>query len=212
MEEKKKAKTPTQRAYTWCLVAYDTISELSERIKELYDSCILSHYAYIIHDKDVYLESGKNDVSEYKKGDPRPSHIHFILVFKINVSLKKINELLNFPSDKNLFGEPTKNKSGFADYLLHKNTPQKYQYDTSEVVSDNYNYFCSKIGDSENNYIVNLLNDLINQDVSFLELAKRYGRDLVINFRSYLSFANLIIEQSKNPKYMTIEELKDLLL
>ncbi|HBI6976649.1 TPA: hypothetical protein K8M83_002937, partial [Clostridium perfringens] len=80
-------------------------------------------YAYIIHDKDVDSE-----------GNLKSPHIHIALRLNNMYDSKYIAQWFNV-------GEQYVNKvkgrwSDMLSYLTHKNAPEKFQYDDSEVVSN----------------------------------------------------------------------------
>ena len=90
-----------------------------------------------LHDKDI-----NETTNETKK-----AHWHIIISFSNKKSYKqvlKISEMLNAP-------EPvkTKNLQGSVQYLWHRNNPEKYQYNKSEVVAHNgfkYRQYLTDIG------------------------------------------------------------------
>lgn len=197
---------PLKRGYSWSIVVYDNLIEICDQIDKLYDTAKISHYAYILHNKDIYLEDGKNDVLEFKKGDLRAEHLHIVLVFKQNVSLNQIRELLNIQKDKNIFGEIVKDKNGLADYFFHKNTPQKYQYEESSIISNDFNYFKQKTTNKEHKDIKDLIEDMTIYNLTYRELAYKYGRDFIINFRAYKTYVFLIEQEEKEQERKLIEE------
>lgn len=90
-----------------------------------------------LHDKDI------NETTN----EPKKAHWHIIISFSNKKSYKqvlKISEMLNAP-------EPvkTKNLQGSVQYLWHRNNPEKYQYNKSDVVAHNgfkYRQYLTDIG------------------------------------------------------------------
>ncbi|HEL1068464.1 TPA: replication protein [Streptococcus equi subsp. zooepidemicus] len=90
-----------------------------------------------LHDKDV-----NETTSEIKK-----AHWHIIISFKNKKSYKQmleISDLLHAPNP-----EKVGSLQGAVQYLWHRNNPEKYQYDKSEVVAHNgfkYRQYLTDIG------------------------------------------------------------------
>lgn len=87
-------------------------------------------YAYILHDKDKHLEDVIDEETKeikYKTGELKKPHWHVIISFKNPRSVKSIkNELM-------LAHVETCNFYAYSRYLIHKDTPKKYQYSKDEI-------------------------------------------------------------------------------
>lgn len=108
-------------------------------------------WAYIIHDKDV-----NND------NEPVKSHIHLCVRLKDSYDSKYISNW--FGVAENYIGKIKGRWSDMLNYLTHKNSPEKFQYDDSEVVS-NFDWVKvrdSATGEARKNEIVNLI---VNGDI-----------------------------------------------
>lgn len=84
-------------------------------------------FAAILHDSDVYEEDGK----DYKKGDLKKPHWHIVIRFSPNA-------LWNTAVAKDLGIEPNylekcRNMNRSLLYLVHRDNPEKFQYDLSQV-------------------------------------------------------------------------------
>lgn len=90
-----------------------------------------------LHDKDI------NELT----GEPKKPHWHIIISFSNKKSYKQakaISELLNAPEPQSVGS-----LQGAVQYLWHRNNPEKYQYDKSEVVAHNgfkYRQYLTDIG------------------------------------------------------------------
>jgi len=115
-------------------------------------------YAWIMHDKDAHPETG-----ELK--DP---HYHIYLEFPNPRSLNSIaNELGIEPN----MVEVVRDKKGMIAYLTHSRSPEKYQYDISEVHS---NFEIKRIEDDLTMIVVYKLLEECNNVKHFIsELTKR---------------------------------------
>ncbi len=77
-------------------------------------------YAWILHDKDVLPDTG-----ELK--DP---HYHIFLEFPNARSLNSVASELDVPPN---MVQIVRDKKGILKYFTHQNSPEKYQYDVSEI-------------------------------------------------------------------------------
>lgn len=99
------------------------IGVIEQRIKKLTN---IKRYAIIIHDKDL-LENGQ----------PKKKHFHCILTFSNSTNSKLVSEALKV-EEQYVNKIRTTTKSAML-YLVHKNNPEKYQYN-AEDVSANFDY------------------------------------------------------------------------
>jgi Plasmid replication protein. len=133
MTGKKLEKNDPVRNWSW--VVYP--ESVPENWRTLLDETGEKWIESPLHDKDI------NETTNERK---KP-HWHIIISFFNKKSYKqvlKISEMLNAP-------EPvkTKNLQGAVQYLWHRNNPEKYQYDKSEVVAHNgfkYRQYLTDIG------------------------------------------------------------------
>ena len=100
-----------------------------EQILELVRS-YSSKYYYILHDSDVDMETG-----ELKK-----AHYHVIMTFKTPRKLGTVsNYFINFKELQLNSFEKIRNIDGAKRYLIHLDDADKYQYDSSNIVSNDKN-------------------------------------------------------------------------
>lgn len=156
-------------------------------MKDLVDMCDLncSHYALSLHDKDI------NEDGELKK-----PHIHCILRFGKQYTCNRI---------MNMFGEKMARPLIFIedefcryyDYLTHKDEVDKYQYPEDQIVTDDLSYWKREYDNhirsptDNDNVAENIINDMI-ATLPTRELVKKYGREIVINYKSYRNIAGMI--------------------
>lgn len=81
----------------------------------------------IKHDKDVYTE----DTDDHKAGEIEKEHFHFVLKFKNARYLTAVAKSLGI---EERFIQTAKSYKGSVEYLLHINHPEKFQYDTTELL------------------------------------------------------------------------------
>lgn len=164
-----------KRYYTFSLVTYCDESLFLPILKANSKS-----FAYIYHDKDL-----KDD------GSLKEPHFHIVVSFQSNRSPHSVREL--FPDKPNTFVEVAFDKSACFRYLTHSDDPDKFQYPIQAVKGVNFSSF-SVSGDASD--ISQFLDDLSPFSVLTLrELAIKYGRDFIKNYRTYRSYAKAVYEE-----------------
>lgn len=133
------------------------------------------NWAYILHDKDG--------------GEP---HYHIIAVFKNARTEDGIRATI--PSTQQSRIEIVKNGiEACYRYLTHEDNPEKYHYSKDEIISNGNGYF--EDNKAENETAEQMLDDIL-QGLSLRELARRYGRDFMKNWRKYTQFAyNVMLQE-----------------
>ena len=96
-----------------------------EEMREVIDKhSTIKHWAYIIHDKDVRED-----------GSPKEPHIHLYLNFgKSGASYATVAGWFKDGAER--VNAVKGKKADILKYLTHRNAPDKYQYDKSEVVAN----------------------------------------------------------------------------
>lgn len=104
---------------------YDT-EDISVIVKRIENLTNLKTYALILHDKDV-----RDD------GQPKAKHFHCVLTFKDTTTSSAVAKALCVEEQ---YVNKIRNSTRTAElYLIHKNNPEKYQYDPNDVVA-NFDY------------------------------------------------------------------------
>lgn len=190
------------------MVLYSTEDELLKMFVKYKER--ITRYAYIVHDKcvydrDIYEEDGKT--LKHKQGEAEKVHIHLLLSVYNNTTCSAIKKLFSTDTDKPRV-EPMNDIYGSFRYLIHKDNPEKYQYDLLSVQSNDMNYYLSletngerKESDQKAWEIVQLL----RQDTSPMIIAKRYGRDFIIHYRQYKDFCDSVTLWERENRYRLIE-------
>lgn len=122
-------KTTTKRSIYWNFEIYKESAPANylEILKSFQISFALSPW----HDKDKWslLDEEKNP--EHKAGTAKKAHQHGIFKFdslKSYAQVKELTDKLNAPRP-----EVTKSISKSVQYFIHKNDPEKYQYEKSDI-------------------------------------------------------------------------------
>ena len=132
------------------------------------------NWAYILHDKDG--------------GEP---HYHIIAVFKNARSEGGIKATI--PNTQQTRIEIVKNGiEACYRYLTHEDNPEKYHYSKDEIQSNGKGYF--EENKAEHETAEQMIDDIL-QGLSLRELARRYGRDFMKNWRKYIEFARAVMGQ-----------------
>lgn len=161
----------SSRFYSFSIVSYADLSELSP----LLSSC--RHYVYILHDKDVNED-----------GSSRSPHFHILCTFVQNKSFNSVASLV--VSSQNTFVQQLQDVGGAFSYLTHQNSPEKFQYNSNELISDNLDYWLDKIPEYENKTSKNdeFVDDLLSDNFDVVAMARKYGRDFIKNISKYENF------------------------
>lgn len=126
-------------------------------------------YRYALHDCDTHTD----DTGEVVPTSP---HYHICIEFENPQRLSSIYRL--FRGDKyNVNVTVPKNFAKGVEYLVHKNNPEKYQYDPSVVKGEGD--FTLDVKDD--NRAITFLDDIIS-GLSFYELVKKHGNYAIMNY------------------------------
>lgn len=162
-----------QRFRKFSCVTYLSEMQLQECLQRAGD--MIRGYAYCYHDKDV------ND-----DGTRKEPHMHLVLWL---YNPKCINNLRGwfdrgFVDDNgekiNTLIQPCHDIKAAAEYLIHKNDPDKYQYLPESVVYSDPELFESPETQKEDNAIL-ALEDLLS-GMSLRECSLKYGRDFMFHY------------------------------
>lgn len=168
------------------------------------------HYAYIFHDKDVVTNNDINNNDRYTINDlnkPKEPHYHLLINFKDAKTFNSCLTKFTIPgySTRVIPINENKKRDRF-EYLYHLNDIDKFQYAQDLIVTDNSNFWLN-VQSSNNEKTINLINDIISNR-PLRELLETYGRDFVINYTKYVSFANeLMYCESNFQKTSSSEEV-----
>lgn len=86
-------------------------------------------YAYILHDLDFAED-----------GSAKRKHVHMYCDFKackrVLTHLNSLADWLGYDTNQISAQVASNNPAGFFQYLIHKNNPEKHQYEASEIISN----------------------------------------------------------------------------
>lgn len=182
----------------------------------------LDHCFVICHDKDE-----------------TDSHCHIVMKLKKVRKASQIRAWFQKCLDckdeiANTFSEYTHNCDGMVSYLTHKNQKEKHQYNESDIIvlaGSITDYVALQTEEEEARYkadtkasehlalreamaddIETMLDDIVNK-VSHREMARRYGRDFIKNYRSYRDYALMVCveETGELPDHLVCDPLQNLI-
>ena len=154
-------------------ITYLSEMQLQECLQRAGD--MIRGFAYCCHDKDANED-----------GTQKEPHTHLVLWL---YNPRKINSIRGwfdrgFVDDKgekiNTLIQPCHDIKAAAEYLIHKNDPDKYQYPPESVVYSDPELFESPETQKEDNAIL-ALEDLLS-GMSLRECSFKYGRDFMFHY------------------------------
>lgn len=167
-EEKK-----VKRCYTHAIITYNTEVKCLERLFQE-----ARHWAYVLHDKD--------------KTDP---HIHIIATFPTERSFRQVTSYID--GDQNSFSQPCRDVEDTLVYFTHlEEGDEKFKYTWEDIVYDDKSYWKRRTDEptEQTDKNVEFVNDLLTND-SLYEMACKYGRDYIKNFKAYNDFKCACLNQ-----------------
>ena len=118
--------------------------------KVLSERACMESYAYIIHDRDTYTAEDESGNPEHRDGSLKNSHIHLLMHFSQPQHTKNIAQWFGIP--ENFISRIHGTFDDALLYLIHNNTPEKYQYDPAAVQSSfDYGAFLEETLDENGN-------------------------------------------------------------
>ncbi len=170
----------TQYSRWFSLSSYLSVSDLDGFLRML---PWVQHWAYIYHDNDIYPEDHE------KAGQVKEPHTHILLYTysaKTSSSIEKkfigyaeeLAELRDTKVEKTMVQICSNNVAMFR-YFTHKDDPDKYQYDESDIVHDSLDFWekpCYK--DKTYNKGLAMFNDLL-EGIGTLDMVKKYGKEYI---------------------------------
>lgn len=175
---KTKERNPPEKSRDFSIIGYwDSKENLLKTLEELTEKFNLKYYAFIEHNKD---ESER--------------HFHVALHFYNQRRIGSVRDMFENLEFNVLVQYAVDKYKLVNEYFTHTDKTSKEQgkevYDKTEVHSNNLEHFKSRY-EEEHQKTLSILKDL-QDGISMYELARRYGRDLVLNFDKYLTFAKLM--------------------
>lgn len=163
------------------------LDKLDSILAQKTTTCV-THYCYIIHDKDVYAEDDENKNPLHKAGTLKAPHIHLLLKFNSPQHFENIAKWFNIPA--NFVGKLHFGWKSAVVYQLHRNVPTKHQYELEELTA---NFDVQTILDNydKGNYLDTILEKILNGTI------REYNKTLEIDNLALVHHARPINEAFK---------------
>lgn len=116
------------KSKTWSAILYPDSSVYN--FDEVLENIRLKSYrfAYILHDQDYFTSDDcevESDIGKKKK-----DHVHVVFFWDNSYQLGYIANKIGLPSN---YLQKTESRTGAIQYLIHKNNPEKHQYNISDI-------------------------------------------------------------------------------
>lgn len=164
------------------LVTYLSENQLNEVLQR--KSEYIKAFSYCVHDMDKDKEK----------------HTHIILLLNSPRYVSTVKNWFNGYVDDsgntvNTLCQKCHNVTSAFDYLIHKDNPEKYQYDPCLRITSDLQFFSET---SDNEDVAKLaLFDLLD-GVPLREVAKRYGRDFIYHYGHIKDLLHDILCEEEN--------------
>lgn len=162
--------------------------KLMERIKEFK---AISHYAMIIHDKDIDEETN----------EPVNKHVHIVLELKYPYSIKGIASKFylapNFVrkiSQKKLYGNKmVQDIGGALSYLTHRNASYKHQYSDDKVIaSDDWDWKAIRAKSEEytdKSELGSIIEKIVSGEIKESEITFKIDPNIYVKNKTKIDYA-----------------------
>ena len=209
-------KQPTKAKY-WLALSYDDSApaDILERAKQCGVEC-----ACIYHDKDFNALATPDTYTDevLEPGQAKKPHRHWIFAFPNTTTEKHAsNTILAITNGPKIKGA-TNIKGAYA-YFTHKHDPDKYQYDSKDIMTFNgfapENYFSLNSGEEDEafkciegiikDYDLEEYCDLIDRlAAEFPDLA-RFARTHTLHIKAYLQSKHMKRRQAKRDRLLELQ-------
>lgn len=186
------------RSRKFSLVTYLNESQLCGVL--LQHSHQIRSYAYAYHDKDI-AETGEFKIL----------HCHVVLVLYNATSLSAVLRWFDYLTDEggrnvNTLGEYCTDIYSQFDYLTHRHNPDKFQYSSDIVKSDDLKFW-NAVEESSFDNLTLATFSYLDSNLPLRDLVKIYGRDFIIHYRTIKELSEDIrLEQAKFPRFYDDEK------
>ncbi len=162
----------------------------------------------------IILDNHKNAIEAYAfiEHNKEKGEIHNHIFIKFNTDrkgtdiLKWFENATDYKDERaNTRFETVKSNIGILNYLTHKNQPDKFQYDESEIVFSDENAREKLLEEIERDNGYNALDDLL-KGTPIRDIARKYGRDFIRYYNSYKMIATDIKVQEREIEQRKKEE------
>lgn len=134
----------------------------------------------ILKPKKYYWAKHDKDKKDDESGELKKEHFHLLVSFENPRGVEAVRKYLESKAGFYVQAEPVSSMHSMIRYLVHRDNPEKVQYDTSIIVSNCYPDVNAAIcGDPADKVVTGY--QLFLRGATFFELAQYLGRDWIIN-------------------------------
>lgn len=184
-----------ERYYSFKGVTY--LSEETLRAKLQHKD--VKQWAYILHDKD------KNE-----DGADKEPHRHVLVIVKANKSIDAMRRMFESEEGNTLF-KPIDEIQHDYRYLTHKDDESKYKYNSEDIKCSSTEYWAKVSRDEETESKTNedFINDLEDPKMTRRNLAIKWGRDYMKNYRAYEAFIRNMQREEYLRNEIALEKMQE---
>ena len=157
------------KIYNVSLISYAPVSFIKSTLENHLSQ--IKAFSFCYHDRDI------DD-----NGKPKEPHIHILICSKMPMYLSTYINWFKYINDngekENTLGQKLVDIKGSYQYLIHENDPDKFQYEPTERISYNSDFFV--FCDPEDKAKLALTDILAG--CSLRDCALRYGRDFIYHY------------------------------
>lgn len=178
----------SQRAYSWNIITYMQEADLLRCLRET-----AKNFAYILHDEDAREDGTKKE-----------PHYHVVVTYSQQKSGAVVASIFDqYANGQNSRYQVAFDLQGCLLYLTHETeeakTAGKYQYERKKIVLSSQSFYNRYVKDEEqaareqadNDTFVN---DLLSAEFCPIKMGRKYGRDFIKNFRSYVDYRSICLK------------------
>lgn len=153
----------------------------------------ITHWAMCTHDKDID-----------ENGQPKKAHTHLLLYFEDKIRASQVCWKFHTVEFKTI---SRYDLSSEWNYLIHDSNAcrkqKKYQYPTTERLTDDEQYFLSRcVSKSDNLEFYDMFLDYFNKNISILDMVKKYGYKFIMQARNLDLLSERYREQLSSKKFV----------
>lgn len=170
------------------------LSGWMDKLKDMHIPCFISP----LHDKDVNPD-----------GEPKKPHYHIMMM---HTSVKTREQAIEaFKEIEGVGCEVINSRRGYARYLIHKDNPEKYQYDEKDVISLSGADYYETISLVSDKYAV--LNDVImfikdNNIDNVLDLYNYAVENDCLDWKRIIQDKSFVVNMFCNANYQRNKDIK----
>lgn len=216
-DNEKEASKP-KRIRRFCLTTYIDENAIYPYLNRLQ---WVQHYAFIMHDKDLYTKADEKKNPKHKAGTLKDKHTHILLyTFEAKTVSAVKKNFDNFSAEyykdkvqeaQNTLVQECHDIVSQWCYLIHLDDIDKFQYDKQYIVCDDLSYWntldrTNGMTDHSKNYGLSILDDYLSGTDCYT-MAQRYGKEWIYHIAHYQNAVRLMISEQNHQTFGGLAEI-----